>query len=35
VVPADGTGLLSYPVEITDKGKVVIDLRGQAPSTTP
>ena len=35
MIPADGTGLLSYPVEVTDKGKVVIDLRGQAPSTTP
>lgn len=25
-IPADGEGLLSYPVTITDKGKVVIDL---------
>lgn len=33
IVPADGTGLLSYPVEVTDKGKVIVDLRGNA--TTP
>ena len=35
VVPADGTGLLSYPVEVTDKGKVVVDLRGESPTPGP
>ena len=30
----DGTGLLSYPVTITDKGKVIVDLRGDAVETT-
>jgi len=34
VVPADGTGLLSYPVTITDKGKVVVDLRGEDAEAT-
>jgi len=26
IVPADGSGLLSYEVTVTDKGKVVVDL---------
>lgn len=30
LVPADGTGLTSYPVTVTDKGKVVIDLNPDA-----
>lgn len=35
IVEADGTGLLSYPVTITDKGKVIVDLRGlDSDSTT-
>jgi hypothetical protein len=34
VIAADGTGLLSYPVTITDKGKVIVDLRGDAVETT-
>lgn len=34
IIAADGTGLLSYPVTITDKGKVIIDLRGDAVETT-
>lgn len=34
IVPADGTGLLSYPVTITDKGKVVVDLRGDTNDST-
>ncbi len=34
IVADDGTGLLSYPVTITDKGKVVVDLRGDAVETT-
>lgn len=34
VVPADGAGLPSYPVTITDKGKVVIDLRGVGAEST-
>ena len=34
IVAADGTGLLSYPVTITDKGKVIVDLRGDAVETT-
>jgi hypothetical protein len=33
-IAADGTGLLSYPVTITDKGKVIVDLRGDAVETT-
>ena len=33
-IAADGTGLLSYPVTITDKGKVTVDLRGDAVETT-
>ena len=34
IVAADGTGLLSYPVTITDKGKVVVDLRGDSTTTS-
>lgn len=39
IVPADGTGLIDYPVTITDKGKVVIDLNpdpdgGSQPDTS-
>jgi hypothetical protein len=33
-IPADGTGLLSYPVTITDKGKVIVDLRGETDEPT-
>jgi len=33
-IAADGTGLLSYPVTVTDKGKVIVDLRGDAAETT-
>lgn len=35
-IPADGTGLLTYPVTITDKGKVIVDFRGgtDVPTTT-
>lgn len=34
IIAADGTGLLSYPVTITDKGKVVVDLRGDSTTTS-
>ena len=34
IVPADGTGLLSYPVTVTDKGKVIVDLRGEDSEST-
>lgn len=34
IVPADGDGLLSYPVTITDKGKVVIDLNPDRDATS-
>lgn len=34
IVPADGEGLLSYPVTITDKGKVVIDLNPDRDATS-
>jgi hypothetical protein len=33
VVPADGAGLLSYPVTVTDDGIVVVDLNPDDPST--
>lgn len=33
-IAADGTGLLSYPVTITDKGKVIVDLRGEPDEPT-
>ncbi|MBU3701014.1 MAG: hypothetical protein FGM58_03075 [Acidimicrobiia bacterium] len=33
VVPADGAGQPTYPVTITDKGKVVIDLTPDEPPT--
>ena len=33
-IPADGTGLLSYPVTVTDKGKVIVDLRGEPDEPT-
>ena len=33
-IAADGTGLLSYPVTITDKGKVIVDLRGDTSTST-
>ncbi len=33
--PADGTGLVSYPTEIDDDGRVVVDLNAPAPVTTP
>ncbi len=33
--PADGTGLVSFPTEVNQDGRVVIDLRTpQPPSTT-
>jgi hypothetical protein len=34
IVAADGTGLLSYPVTITDGGKVVVDLNPDSDTTT-
>ena len=34
IVPADGAGLLSYPVTVTDKGKVIVDLRGDTGDTS-
>lgn len=34
IVPADGTGLLSYPVTITEKGKVVVDLNPDRSTST-
>jgi len=34
IVAADGSGLLSYPVTITDKGKVIVDLRGDSTTTS-
>ena len=34
IVPADGTGLLAYPVTVTDKGKVVIDLNPDRSGTS-
>lgn len=34
VVPADGTGLLTYEVTVTEDGKLVIDLNGDDGSTT-
>jgi hypothetical protein len=34
IVAAEGTGLLTYPVTITDTGKVVIDLNPGSGSTT-
>lgn len=34
IVVADGSGLLSYPVTITDGGKVVIDLNPDSDTTT-
>ena len=33
-IAADGTGLLSSPVTITDKGKVIVDLRGDSSTST-
>ena len=33
MVPADGTGLVSYPVTVTD-GRVIVDFRSDATSTT-
>ena len=33
-ITSDGTGLPAYPVTITDKGKVIVDLRGEGASTT-
>ncbi len=32
--PADGTGLVSFPTEVDDEGRVVIDLRSPRPPTT-
>ncbi len=33
--PADGTGLVSFPTEVNEEGRVVIDLRNpQVPPTT-
>lgn len=34
-ITSDGTGLPAYPVTTTDKGKVIVDLRGEGASTTP
>jgi len=34
IVAAGGSGLLSYPVTITDKGKVIVDLRGDSTTTS-
>jgi len=34
VIAADGTGLLSSTVTISDNGKVIVDLRGDAVETT-
>jgi len=34
VVAADGTGLLTYPVTVTDEGTVIVDLNPDDPSTT-
>jgi hypothetical protein len=36
VVPADGEGLLSYPVEVTEDGELIIDLTPdeQSPDTS-
>jgi hypothetical protein len=33
-VPADGIGLLTYPVTITEKGKVIVDLRGESDESS-
>ncbi len=33
-ITSDGTGLPAYPVTITDKGKVIVDLRGDAAEKT-
>lgn len=35
VVPADGTGLLSYPVTVTEEGGVIVDLIPDEPGTEP
>lgn len=35
IVPADGTGVSAYAVTITDKGKVIVDLRGENPDEAP
>ena len=33
--PVDGTGLITYPTEVDEEGRVVVDLRRpQAPTTT-
>jgi hypothetical protein len=32
--PADGTGLVSYPVRVDARGHVVVDLRQPSPATT-
>ena len=34
IVAGDGTGLPDYVVTITDKGKVIVDLKGDSTSTT-
>lgn len=34
MVPADGAGLLSYPVTVTDGGRVVVDLNPDQDTTT-
>ena len=34
IISADGTALPSYPVTITDKGKVTVDLRGDSSTST-
>jgi hypothetical protein len=32
--PADGAGLVSFPTEVNEEGRVVIDLRSPVPPTT-
>lgn len=34
VVPADGEGLISYPVEVTEDGEVIVDLNPDDAETT-
>lgn len=34
IVPADGTGLLSYPVTVTEKGRVIVDLNPDRSTST-